>query len=57
MSGVIFQMLDFFGISSVPTDFPTFMYWLCSLCAGLEFIRFTVGICFSFVRQISEVRR
>lgn len=57
MNGVILQMLEFFGIASIPTDFPTFIYWLCSLCAGLEFVQFTVGICFNFIKKVSEVQK
>lgn len=57
MTDVIADMLGLFGILEVPTDFPTFMYWFCSLCAGIWFVRMCIGTVFGFVRDISEVRR
>lgn len=57
MQNVISEMLTLFGIDVIPTDFPSFMYWLCSLVAGLTFLKFCVGICFNFISRMCEVRR
>lgn len=57
MNDVITSMLDLFGVNVVPTDFPTFIFWLCSLLAGIEFLRFCVGTAFSFLNKSMEVGR
>lgn len=57
MNNVIAQMLEFFGIVTVPTDFPAFCYWFCSLMAGINFCKFAVGTCFNFVERMNEVRK
>ncbi len=57
MQDIIRPMLELFGIAEIPTDFATFIYWLCSLLAGLEFAKFSVGICFSFVKEMIGGRK
>lgn len=57
MNSIITEMLTLFGIDTIPTDFPSFMYWLCSLLAGIAFLKFSVGICFNFVREMTGGRR
>ncbi len=54
METVITSLLDFFGISAVPTDFPTFIHWLCSLLAGLYFVKFTMVSVFSFIKFLNR---
>ncbi len=57
MHDVISEMLNLFGISIIPTDFPSFMVWLCSLIAGVLFVKFTVGVSLSFARKALEVSK
>ena len=57
MSGVISSMLELFEIDAIPTDFPSFMYWLCSLVAGVAFLKFSVCVVFKFVRETMGVAK
>lgn len=57
MHSVIDQMLEMFGIVEIPTSFPEFMYWLCSLIAGIVFLKFCVAICFNFAYELGGRRR
>ena len=52
MNGIITNMLELFEISEIPTDFASFAFWLCSLAAGIIFLKFCVGICFSFINKM-----
>lgn len=55
MNNVINEMLSFFGINTVPTDFPTFIYWIFSLVFGLYFVKFSVSIVFEFVKSMARI--
>ena len=57
MNGVIAELMQFFGISYVPTDFSTFMYWLVSLIAGLYFVRVVLFTVFEFIKSMKEVMK
>lgn len=57
MNNVITSMLEFFGINSVPVDFQTFIFWFCSLLAGVEFCKFCVGSVFNFIKHMLEVSK
>lgn len=54
MENVITSLLDFLGIATIPTDFPEFMYWLCSLLAGLYFMKICIVSVFSFIKTINR---
>lgn len=57
MNNVIAELLQFFGISNVPTDFASFMYWLVSLIAGLYFVRVVLFSVFGFIKSMKEMNR
>ena len=57
MNGVIAELMQFFGISYVPTDFATFMFWLVSLIAGLYFVRVVLFTVFEFIKSMKEVTK
>lgn len=57
MTDVISSMLELFGISTVPSTIPEFLYWFCSLAAGVIFIKSLVAIIFGFVRNIDRGMR
>lgn len=54
MENVITSLLDFLGITAIPTDFPTFLYWLCSLMAGLYFMKVCIVSVFSFMKFLNK---
>lgn len=57
MENVTSALLDFFGIATVPTDFPSFMFWLCSLIAGLCFVKMVLVSVFGMIRDARGITR
>lgn len=55
MSNIITELLDFLGVNYVPTDFPGFIFWFCSLLAGLWFIKFVLTVTFGFVYKTMRI--
>lgn len=55
MTGIIADILDFLGVNYIPTDFPGFMVWFCSLLAGLWFIKFVLNVTFGFVYKALRI--
>jgi len=53
MSDVITSMLQFFGIAEIPSTMPDLLYWLCSLVAGVYFVKSVLSICFGFVKNVN----
>lgn len=57
MESIITQMLELFGLSVVPTNFPDFIHWFFSLLCGVYFCIFVVKLSFDFVRQMANLVR
>lgn len=57
MSDIVSQMMEFFGMVEIPTDFATFMYYFLGMCFGIRFVEFCVYTCFGFVERINGARR
>lgn len=57
MEGIISQMMEYFGMTTIPTSFSEFMYMFLGLCFGIRFVEFVVYTTFGFVKNMSEVTR
>lgn len=52
MQDIISSLLEFFGVNTIPTDFPSFIYWFCSLVAGLIFVRMILLSTFGMINDV-----
>ena len=56
MNGLMQEFLITFGIDSPPpTDFPSFIYWLCTVIATVIFIKIVLQTVFGLYKQVREV--
>lgn len=58
MTDIIKGFIETFGIGqNIPTDFPSFIYWLCTVVAALLFVKIILGTIFGLYYKIYEVGR
>ena len=58
MTDIITGFVETFGINAnIPTDFPSFIYWLCTVVATLLFVKIILGTIFGNYYKIYEVTR
>lgn len=57
MNGLMQSFLEFVGVTEIPTDFPSFMFFVCTLTATLYFIEMIFRFIGSLNRQVREVSK
>ena len=51
------EFLDLFGINTIPTDFPSFITWFCSLVAALLFVRVIFVFIHGLYKELGRMNR
>ena len=57
MQSIIDGLIQTFGIGEIPTDFPSFIHWLCVVVAALIFVQIILGTVFCIYSKALEVNK
>lgn len=54
MYSLINDLLNFFGLATMPDSFATFLPWFVSVLIGIELVLYVLDMLFYTIRQINK---